>query len=184
MTDSTNKQGGEPLQIDGGDLGQLSFKWANDRYCHHWIAASGEVLMESSETNDPWPASPPMQQIHQQSFPDGREVIFGVGMSGRGHWSASFTLVPDLKCWIVELACRSPIAPESLNSTYNLLPAWAVAEDQASAQCQLADATYSCEPISPASIAFDATSNSLQIAPSVIPEQATTVQWAFRLRLS
>ncbi|GAB5403066.1 MAG: hypothetical protein Aurels2KO_12970 [Aureliella sp.] len=182
MTSSAGQQGGEPLQIEGGPLGQLLFRWEGDRYHHKWLSESGESLMHSIETNDSWPASPPLQQIHQQSFPDGREVIFGVGMSGRGHWSASFTLVPDLQCWIVELACRSPVAPEVLGSTYEMAPQWKQADT--SLICDLNGCSFSCEPIAPALMSFDTSGSKTNIAPSAIPSEATTVQWAFRLRAS
>ncbi len=180
MTDSAGQQGGEPLQIDGGPLGQLQFHWQDDRYQHQWLSDSGDLLLQSIETKAPWPASPPLQQIHQQSFPDGRDVIFGVGMSGRGHWSASFTLVPDLNCWIVELACRSPVAPEVLGSTYELPPEWKQAD--ANGICELKNGSFSYEPIAPAVVTFNAAKSSTHVAPPVIPEEATTVQWAFRLR--
>ena len=100
-------RGGESLSLDGGMLGRLEFNWQGDRYQHRWLFED-EVLITSLESDGTivWPESPPLQQIHHQSFGDGREVLFGVGMSGRGHWSASFTLVPELRCWIVELACR------------------------------------------------------------------------------
>lgn len=182
MSDSKTRQGGEPLQIDGGPLGQLHFAWENDRYHHQWLSAEGATILRSAESSTPWPSSPPMQQIHHQSFADGRDVIFGVGMAGRGHWSASFTLVPDLKCWIVELACRSPVVPEALASTYDMVSEWYAAEDS-SARSKLADTTFSLEPLAPACLTFNATDKNLLVAPSSVPDKATTTQWAFRLRI-
>jgi hypothetical protein len=130
-----------------------------------------------------WPLSPPLQQIHRQSFGDGREVVFGVGMAGRGHWSASFTLVPDLKCWIVELACRATVEPTALHSTYHLSGNWWA--DDGVFRCETGgtgqDGCKLCiEAIAPSSIA-ELDGSRLTIRPSQTAPDATT-QWAFRLR--
>ena len=116
------QKGDELIQLDGGRLGVLSFEWQDDRYRHFWTFSDSDAEIQSIESgsNEPWPLSPPLQQIHSQSFGDGREVIFGVGMAGRGHWSASFTLVPELKCWIVELACRSGSTADRLRNSYEI----------------------------------------------------------------
>ncbi len=79
----------EPMHLDAGKLGRIEFQWTGDRYQHHWrFPNSSEALAKlcSVESNAEaiWPVSPPLQQVHLQSFDDGREVIFGVGMSGRG----------------------------------------------------------------------------------------------------
>lgn len=179
-----SQRGGEPLLLSGGALGDLAFEWSGDRYRHRWQFAPSEPLISSVESSSAavWPASPPLQQIHQQSFGDGRQVIFGVGMAGRGHWSASLTLVPDLKCWIVELACRSPVDPESLASTYELAGEWEQISGQAFAtrhgtkQLQL-------EAISPSSSVV-VSENQISIRPAHIGHGAATRQWAFRLRVA
>ncbi|MEM8733056.1 MAG: hypothetical protein AAGG44_02465, partial [Planctomycetota bacterium] len=110
----------EPIVLDGAEFGTLEFNWSGDRYEHRWTFPNSECQFRSIEStsDESWPLSPPLQQIHSQSFADGREVIFGVGMAGRGHWSASFTLVPELRCWIVELACRCAADTPSLSSSY------------------------------------------------------------------
>ena len=182
MAQST--RGGEPLSPDGGKLGVLKFTWQADRYHHHWEfdAAEPSIASVESTSADAWPISPPLQQIHQQSFADGRQVVFGVGMAGRGHWSASFTLIPDLHCWIVELACRSPQEPDHLASTYQLSGDWQEQGEQGIAGSHL-NQRLTVQPIAPGSLA-DLESNVLVIRPSSLADVATTHQWAFRLRIA
>lgn len=180
---SKTQRAGEPLELAGGPLGDLSFYWSGDRYVHQWRFGDGQtqVSLISNESSSEvfLPVSPPLQQIHRQSFRDGREVVFGVGMAGRGHWSASFTLVPDLSCWIVELACRAAVEPSELASTYRLNGRWMTADDGA---LYAAHGTQMLriEAIVPGSTArFDG--NLLKIRPT---RSAATTQWAFRLRAS
>lgn len=186
---------GEPLFLDGGSLGKLTFQRAGDRYtqCWEFPGLLGEHALQSLESTSDvaWPVSPPLQQLHLQKFPDGREVIFGVGMAGRGHWSASFTLLPDLGCWIVELACRasaspsSPLAEAKLLSSYQVQHEWLPAEGHGY-QCRSGCAAVRLEPASPGCevVLVDQV---LRIAPpgdfSVPATAAATHQWAFRIRV-
>ncbi len=181
MTNSN--RGGEPLTLGGGPLGDLIFEWSQDRYQHRWDFPQTASCLRSIESpsSQAWPASPPLQQIHQQSFGDGRQVVFGVGMAGRGHWSASFTLVPDLKCWIVELACRCPVEPDALCSSYHLSGQW-TPQPSSAVSCQLPDAQLQLEAIAPATCRL--TAERLAIAPQQPLQGSATTQWAFRLRVS
>ncbi len=174
----------EPLILSGGKLGELAFEWIEDRYRHHWRLGDVELLSSTEgHSGCAWPESPPLQQIHLQSFGDGREVVFGVGMSGRGHWSASFTLVPDLKCWIVELACRSSTKPESLASSYRLGNGWTSASG-GSWELPVGEVVARMEPIPPTTIATRA-GDVLSMQPALIVDMTpSTTQWAFRLRIS
>ncbi len=180
------KRGGESLTLDGGRLGSLHFEWSQDRYAHAWKFADGATSLNSMESDNSlvWPSSPPLQQIHQQSFADGRQVVFGVGMAGRGHWSASFTLVPDLECWIVELACRSAVQPESLHSTYKLCGDWQQIHPHGFSSpmaSQSPSPRIELEAIVPSSQA-QLSEQVIRIQPVHI-EKASTTQWAFRLRI-
>ncbi len=180
---SKPQRGGEPLVLSGAGLGDLAFDWAGDRYHHAWHFASsnGKVSVMSVESGSevPWPASPPLQQIHRQSFADGREVVFGVGMAGRGHWSASFTLIPDLKCWIVELACRASVAPETLLSSYRLQGTWQI-DGTCAARCDQATQPLRLEAAGP-STSTRLSDNLLTFSPQQLTSAAATQPWAFKL---
>lgn len=178
----TNPQSqNESVVLDGQSLGKLEFHWREDRFCHQWKFQDSDFELQSIEScsEQLWPESPPLQQIHSQSFDDGREIIFGVGMSGRGHWSASFTLVPELKCWIVELACKTPVVPEKLCSNY------AVNQDLQALEAGklgLPGSGVTLEAIAPSSsVAYD--ERELCFAPCAIAGAESTSQWAFRLRV-
>lgn len=192
--------GMEDAELDGGLFGRLIFQWRGDRYIHSWLCCeTGEKLLESVESDHAvhWPASPPLQQVYRQSFDDGREVMFGVGMSGRGHWSASFTLVPDLKSWIVELACCSPSTPTSLASSYRLLGGWQLCSNNIGNSylgCQSGSASLKLESLSsqtrlnvdPQLLIAERRgliAPELRIEPDEIAEGAATTQWGFRLRI-
>jgi hypothetical protein len=193
----------EPMRLDAGKLGRLEFFWTGDRYHHTWSPADAPApALKSieSDANAVWPVSPPLQQVHLQSFDDGREVIFGVGMSGRGHWSASFTMVPDLSCWIVEFACRSPLIPEHLGNHYSLHGPWEL--EQGSWKLNLNGVTACLEAIAPSTLTPLATDFPtghptpaqalepdaawrLALTPGMLPENTpSTTQWAYRLKLA
>lgn len=173
----------ESVKLDGGEFGELSFDWKDDRYQHCWKLSDARVDSVESNGVQLWPVSPPLQQIHQQSFGDGREVVFGVGMSGRGHWSASYTLIPDLKCWIVELACRAPVVAESLASTYRSEEGWSAIEPGRFATTGSSETRLEIEAIEPGSVA-SLDGQQLVIKPVELSQEPGTTQWAFRLRVS
>jgi hypothetical protein len=185
---SKPQRGGEPLVLAGGRLGDLAFDWAGDRYHHAWHFAGPAgadpragvaVLSVESGSDVAWPVSPPLQQIHRQSFADGREVVFGVGMAGRGHWSASFTLIPDLSCWIVELACRASVAPEELLSSYRLQGTW-TQDGESGVRCDQCPQSLRLEAIRPSSTA-ELGVDLLKFSPEQLASTSATQQWAFKL---
>jgi hypothetical protein len=177
----------EPMQLDAGRLGRVEFHWTGDRYCHQWrfpgAAETTTQLTSVESTADAiWPISPPLQQVHLQSFDDGREVIFGVGMSGRGHWSASFTMVPELKGWIVEFACRSPLMPERLGCVYQRGSDWK--DTDQGWQCMCGTARVSIEAIAPSTLVPNG-KDQLVLAPGALPTVTpSTTQWAYRLKFA
>lgn len=177
----------EPMQLDAGRLGRVEFQWTGDRYRHQWhfpgADESQPLLVSVESTADAiWPISPPLQQVHLQSFDDGREVIFGVGMSGRGHWSASFTMVPELKGWIVEFACRSPLMPERLGCVYQRSADWAAGEN--SWHCDCGGNHLTLEAIPPSKL-IGQDNDQLVLAPGTLPTTTpSTTQWAYRLKLA
>ncbi len=184
MTKNSSSRTHQPMLLDGGRLGKVEFHWAGDRYQHMWSfpgAGEGAQLTSIESTADAiWPVSPPLQQVHLQSFDDGREVVFGLGMSGRGHWSASFTMVPEIKGWIVEFACRSPLLPERLGCVYSRGSDWK--ETNHVWHCVSGDSHYSLEAISPTTLT--ATRDELHLSPAAMPTTTpATTQWAYRLKI-
>ncbi len=176
----------ESVLLDGDALGALAFEWCGDRFNHSWSFPNSPVRLQSveSDCDAAWPESPPLQQIHSQSFGDGREVIFGVGMAGRGHWSASFTLVPDLRYWVVELACKLTQEPERLVSSYRIQSESGTQVGQPDGPLVLdSDNGIVVEPVTPGELAWEAP-DIVRFLPSGPQVQSQTIQWAFRIRVS
>ncbi|MCC6510889.1 MAG: hypothetical protein IT423_17440 [Pirellulaceae bacterium] len=176
----------EPMHLDAGRLGRVEFHWTGDRYRHLWrfpqaVESATQLVSVESTADAIWPISPPLQQVHLQSFDDGREVIFGVGMSGRGHWSASFTMVPELKGWIVEFACRSPLIPERLGCVYQRGSDWK--DGPQGWQCSFGSTTLTLEAIAPSTLVPSA-KDQLMLAPGALPTTTpSTTQWAYRMKV-
>ncbi len=107
----------------------IRFFAANDRYAHQigWQSGSQFIpLLESVEgtADDAWPPSPPLQQIHSQTLPQG-PVTWGLGSAGCGHWSASFARQPApagaAAAWLVEWALRAEKGLGWVGTTYRLV---------------------------------------------------------------
>ena len=69
-------------------------------------------------SDQPWPASPPLQDLHAQRQPDGRTVILAVGRAGRSHWSTSVELDADGAALTFDVACRHVEPATQLSSAY------------------------------------------------------------------
>lgn len=81
------------------------------------------TLLQSVEgsSTDPWPASPPLQDIQQ--LPGSPSVILATGMAGTGHWSVSMeatgTPTRDQIVWDAAVRLRTPPpASDTLGSVY------------------------------------------------------------------
>ncbi len=104
---------------------RLQFDRRGDRFGHtvFIVDASGEerLLLKSLEGDDstPWPASPPLQNVHVEKRAGDVTVALAVGMAGRSHWSLAVEALPggELK---FDAACRLSELPEQLGSQYSL----------------------------------------------------------------
>lgn len=90
---------------------EVRFQQQEDRFGHsvsHITRQSRQQLLQSTEGSraDRWPASPPLQQCHQQQLADGRDAVMAVGQAGRGHWSLVAACRRDLPLIWFEVACR------------------------------------------------------------------------------
>lgn len=80
-------------------------------------------LLESIEGSEeePWPASPPMQQIVEECFtPGAPPVLLGVGLSGNGHWSIAVETL-DSKRLKFDVACKNSKNAVWLGSQYRVI---------------------------------------------------------------
>jgi len=96
----------------GGALLRVEFVWRGDRYGHVIAAADAagqlQPLLESLEgtPTDDFPPSPPLQNLHRETLPDGRAALLLVGAAGRSHWSASIEAASGAPQLIFDIACR------------------------------------------------------------------------------
>jgi hypothetical protein len=100
-----------------------------DRYAHALYAFDGSadpplLLMASVEGNDrePWPASPPLQQLIVEPRESGRNVALLIGMAGSSHWSLSIDVDSGARLIVFEAACRCSTRPVEMGSRYRVRP--------------------------------------------------------------
>jgi hypothetical protein len=113
-------QNGESLRVE--------FVWRGDRYGHVIYVADAagqlQLLLESVEgtPEDAWPPSPPLQSLHRETLPDGRQALLLVGAAGRGHWSASVEASAGSAALTFDFACRHGGDRGWLGCRYRALP--------------------------------------------------------------
>ncbi len=108
------------IMLEAGLL-SIEFRRAADRYAHQVFSGHGggrRLLLESVEGDGehPWPASPPLQELHIERQADGRQVALLVGRAGRSHWSLS--VEPFENRLVFDAACRLSGNAEWLGSSY------------------------------------------------------------------
>ena len=109
-----------------GDGLRVVFEKRGDRWQHRIERVNGAAavtVLQSSEgmATDDWPASPPFQELSQETLPDGRTVLFLVGRAGTSHWSASIEASQEPPQLIFDIACRHTQPPARLGSAYSAL---------------------------------------------------------------
>lgn len=122
----------EPIEIktNSEPVIRLLFDHHDDRWGHRWFLESGATtteLMRSLEgtPDQDWPSSPPLQEVSRHSLDRG-DALLCVGMAGKSHWSASFSVEPGSGADAVksDLACLQKQLDQNaqLGSTYVLNP--------------------------------------------------------------
>ena len=109
---------------------RLQFEKLSDRWSHRWQLVDAEGLTTDVLTSveggaeDIFPASAAMQEISLHELPTGPAAL-GVGMAGKGHWSASYSVEtyeerPAIKCDLACLLKQLQADGQWLGSTYSI----------------------------------------------------------------
>lgn len=119
---------------------RVEFTRQGDRIGHCVLVLVGgewqEVLRSVEGTSDQdWPLSPPLKDLHFESRDGGVQLALLVGMAGKSHWSASIELDAIAQRLTFDVACRVRSAPDWLGSAYQLPAAQGISTDN---QLQLA----------------------------------------------
>jgi hypothetical protein len=114
----------DALAIEGAGL-RVVFRRLGDRFAHRVelvVGSHSAPILESleGEPDDPWPPSPPLQELHFEDRPAGQRVALLVGRAGASHWSLSVEWDPLSARFSFDVACRVRSAPERLGSRYRL----------------------------------------------------------------
>jgi hypothetical protein len=87
------------------------------------LSASAVPLLQSvpSAKEMAWPRFPPLQELAQESHSD-TEVLLGVGMAGKSHWSVSVDRrqEPHQPAMVFDFACRLSESPTFLGACWML----------------------------------------------------------------
>ncbi len=155
---------------------RVSFVRIGDRYGHTIdVALDGrdwQTVFTSIEgaSNESWPASPPLQQLHVESREGDKTVALLVGMAGPNHWSASIEADPAAQTLTFDIACRVRHRPGIQVGSQYQVGATALAERIA------IDCDASCR--------FSSVGGIVKVSPEVDPTAAATaVRWKYRLSL-
>lgn len=121
------------ISLEAGSL-CIEFRRVADRYSHQIYAGQGgqrRLVLESIEGggNDPWPPSPPLQELHIERQADGRKVALLVGRAGRSHWSLS--VEPFENRLVLDAACRLSADAAWLGSSYRAVTGAEISNDGA-----------------------------------------------------
>ncbi len=110
---------------------RVVFTWSDDRFAHviEQSNANGgwRTLLRSREgtPSDPWPPSPPFQQLEPHIAGTGLTSLLAVGLAGTSHWSTSVeeiladtTETPEARLRF-DVACRTKKPSDELTSSYS-----------------------------------------------------------------
>lgn len=104
----------------------VEFWRESDRFRHQIAMSTPDGLrpwLASVEgvADNPWPPSPPFQELHLEQRPGDKQVALLVGRAGRAHWSLSVEADDSRETLLFDVACRSRCTAEQLHSSYRFV---------------------------------------------------------------
>lgn len=178
---------GDSIATDGGLI--AAFLRHDDRTGHR-IDFRDRGLLQSveSDSSEPWPLSPPLQQLSIEDLGAGPVGLL-VGMAGKSHWSVSVEAREEML--VFDVACRVRGEPERLGSTYRVDGEIGVEPDDDGVTLHCPEGMLRLlldhdEALAAARIHFDPQARrlALLVDPQAVDSQpgaATTLRWRYRL---
>ena len=177
-----------PLKNSLSSQLRLQFEKSSDRWSHCWqlIDADGHVndvlVSVEGSAEDNFPASSAMQEINLHELPTGHAVL-GVGMAGKGHWSASYSVEagdqPSIKCDLACLLKQLGTDGQWLGSTYSVAENVTVEHNGLDVRFSVNGQSFTLTA-DPTYASIDAESQQVQVVPTKISDSKTVAtRWLF-----
>lgn len=108
----------------------VEFERRGGRFIHSvgWSDSDARWRSLEAEPEEPWPSSPPLQDLLLQEQPSGATVALLVGQAGKSHWSLSVEPLAEAGAFRFDVACRVQAPPPRLGSGYQVGPGLIIAE--------------------------------------------------------
>lgn len=171
--------------------GALTVRYSKlgDRLSHTIGIQDGDSylpLLESIEGSpeEPWPASPPMQQMVAESFtPGASPVLLGVGLSGNGHWSAAIETL-NSRILKFDIACKITKSSHSMGSEYRVASPTELGP-RSDSIVLLPESIPRIEiVVSIGQLKFFEIERRIRVVPKSNPSSIQTHRWCYEIRLS
>jgi hypothetical protein len=169
----------------------VRYRRLDDRLAHEIGTLNGDSfypVLESIEGTpaDAWPASPPMQQIVEESIGASLSpVLLGVGLSGNGHWSIAIES-QHASLLKFDVACKNSKQALGFGSKYRVSTEWVVASATIS-QIELSHSKLERVPTKLQLLAtigqlrYDDADRTIAIVPASDPGKLLTHRWCYRI---
>ncbi len=177
------------IDRDGRGL-RVVFQRQADRWTHRIEIIDGAqscCLLTSVEgtSEQPWPPSPPLQQLSIEERAPGNRVALLLGMAGRSHWSASVECDPASLSLLFDMACRVPQPPQRLGRCYRTeVPLAESSLEQARFTTAGAAVTLQLPPsANPPSVALALPENRIEVVfqDLTVARVPSTLRWTYRV---
>ncbi len=170
----------------------LQFAQAEDRWHHRFVVIVNDEateFMSSVEGNseEDWPASPPIQEASLHELPDGNAVLC-VGMAGKSHWSAAYSIEnADVGEYLrADLAClqNEPSATAKLSSQFAVNPDWSFNVNSNRVELVWNSLRILIESENQAAMNPDASEHGFSVEPTNVAQSPTiATRWGFGIRV-
>ncbi len=170
---------------------RINFHWHQDRFAHSIGFADEKRFVpllashEGSET-DPWPHSPPLQDLSELPSASGQRSILLVGRAGRSHWSASVETSLSPLAIHLDIACRLYESPQILCSSYRTMTLPVISSaSQVAVEMDGHTAWLQADPLPGAKSHWEITAEGCALRTMPIsPETPQTVRWKYRVTVA